>query len=171
MYVVMLVGLALEVLGLGLTGWGLLRAWRVCARGRPFFPSWLRTAYWKVAGLWGGRPKPRIVPIGVADELTVAGSASRRMSRIPDAPLDERVERLERDVDSLQDAVGRLDQADQATRRDLRAADRELRSEIQSTKTSLERRITEDAIYQLRPAIYGLALAAFGLVLQFVAAV
>jgi hypothetical protein len=165
------VGYSLELLGLAVAAFGMWRSWKVNAQGAVFWPAWMRAAYFKVVRLWGRKPRPMAGGpssgvMQVAEEGDTAGAFGRVSS--PDATMDERIYRLEVDVDRLRTESEKLTGQQQALGRALHGAVESLRSEITSAQQAIERQLSAQTVADLRPAAFGVALAAFGLLLQWI---
>lgn len=81
--------------------------------------------------------------------------------------VDERLDRLEADVDQLRERTAKLDQQ-RAHKQTLDRAVESLRGEIASAQQAIERHLSTQTVTDLRPAAFGVALAAFGLLLQWI---
>lgn len=82
--------------------------------------------------------------------------------------VDERLDRLEADVDQLRERAAKLDQQLRAHKQTLDRAVESLRGEIASAQQAIERHLSTQTVTDLRPAAFGVALAAFGLLLQWI---
>jgi len=162
------IGYALELLGLAVAAFGMWRSWKVNAQGAAFWPAWMRTAYFKLARLWGQTPQP--IEKFASDSVHVTDSADvvLTVGRVAGATVDERLDSLEADVDKLKVTSQELANQQQNHMRTLERAVQVMRREISDAQQTTERRLSAQTVADLRPAAFGVALAAFGLLLQWI---
>jgi hypothetical protein len=160
-------GYACELAGLAIAAFGMWRSWKVNAYGVPFWPPRIRSAYFRMARLWGQKPRP-VYAHAEAAVVTVSGASGFvTVGRMAGATVDERLDALETDVDELKTSTQKLANEQEAQKKALGAAVAKLRREIADAQQTTERRLSAQTVTDLRPAAGGVALAAFGLLLQW----
>lgn len=162
------VGIVLNVIGLALTSWGIVRESR--QRRAPLIKPRERAAVARVRRALRVGPKPQIHQLTAAVEVSSAGHADAivRKPRRPDDPIEQQLQAIEHNIAEEIAALRRQADRDREQHTERIGQLREKQSELAGQVAANAKAETEIASDALRVEFLGIALALLGTTLSAV---